>query len=60
MRERYMMEKQIITIKVTTKGDVCEMTTEEIRRWYEEKVAALFNPEFGTPEIEVKVDREEY
>ena len=52
-----MTEEQTVTIIVKTKGDVCEMSTEEIKAWYEEKVAGLFNPEFGTPEITVNVKR---
>ena len=53
------MEKQIINIKITTKGEKCEMATDEIKSWYEEKIKDLFNPEYGTPEIEIEVKREE-
>ena len=53
------MEKQTINIKITTEGDKCEMVTEAIQAWYEEKIKSLFNPEFGTPIIEVEVNREE-
>ena len=52
------MEKQTITIRIETRGDVCQMSDEEIRAWYEGKVAGLFNPEYGTPKIEVEVKRE--
>ena len=51
------MEEQTITITVKTAGEPCEMSDEEIRRWYEEKVAALFNPAYGTPRITVEVER---
>ena len=51
------MEKQIIDIKITTEGEKCEMTTEEIKSWYEEKIAGLFNKEYGIPKIEVEVKR---
>ena len=51
------MEEQIITITVKTKGEVCEMSDSEIRRWYETNVAGLFNPEYGRPEITVDVKR---
>ncbi len=51
------MEEQIITITVKTKGDVCEMSDEAIREWYEKSIAGLFNPAYGTPEIDVKVKR---
>jgi len=51
------MEEQIITITVKTSGDICEMSDEEIREWYESNVAKLFNPEYGTPEITVDVKR---
>ncbi|MBQ7173282.1 MAG: hypothetical protein IJR88_04115 [Clostridia bacterium] len=52
------MEKQTITIRIETKGEPCQMSDEEIRAWYETKVAGLFNPEYGTPKIEVDVKRE--
>ncbi|MBQ7669757.1 MAG: hypothetical protein IJS45_03440 [Clostridia bacterium] len=55
--EPKMTEEQTVTITVKTKGEVCEMSTAEIKAWYEEKVAGLFNPEFGTPEITVNVKR---
>lgn len=51
------MEEQYITVKIKTKGEKCEMTDAEIKRWYETKIAGLFDPRYGTPEIEVKVER---
>ena len=51
------METQIVTINVKTQGEVCELSTEEIKGWYKTNIAKLFNPEFGTPEIEVTVTR---
>ncbi len=51
------MEEQIITITVKTKGEKCEMSDKEIRRWYETHVAGLFDPAYGTPEITVSVVR---
>lgn len=52
------MEKQTIEIVIQTKGDVCELSDEEIKAWYEANVAKLFNPAYGTPEISVRVTRE--
>lgn len=52
------MEKQIIDIRITTQGENCEMSTEEIKAWYEEKISSIFNPEYGTPKIEIEVKRE--
>lgn len=52
------MEKQTITIRIETKGEPCQMSDEEIRSWYETKVAGLFNPAYGTPKITVEVKRE--
>ena len=52
------MEKQIINIKITTEGEKCEMSTNEIEKWYRENISTLFNPEYGTPEIEISVERE--
>lgn len=52
------MEEQIITIKIKTKGDICEMSSEEIKKWYETNILKLFNQEYGRPEITVDVKRE--
>lgn len=52
------MEEQIITIKIKTKGDICEMSSEEIKKWYETNILKLFNEEYGIPEITVDVKRE--
>lgn len=51
------MEEQIVTITVKTKGETCEMSDEEIRKWYASRVAELFNPAYGTPEIAVSLVR---
>ena len=51
------MEKQIIEITIETKGDVCEMTDDEIIAWYKTSIAQLFNPAYGTPQITVKLTR---
>ena len=51
------METQTITITVTTRGDACELGDLEIREWYRERVANLFDPANGTPEITVDVAR---
>lgn len=53
------MEEQIIKITVKTKGDVCEMSDAEIKAWYEQHLAGLFNPAYGTPEITVEVTRKQ-
>ncbi len=50
-------EEQLVTVTVRTSGEKCEMTDDEIRKWYEKNVAGLFNPEYGTPEITVRVRR---
>lgn len=51
------MENQIITVTIRTKGETCELNDKEIREWYQNKIAGLFNPAFGTPEISVDVKR---
>ena len=53
------MEEHIVTITVRTKGEKCELSTEEIREWYCAKVAGLFDPQYGTPEIAVDVQRKD-
>ena len=51
------MEKQIITIKIITEGEKCVMEDKEIVDWYKEHVEAMFNPIYGTPKIDVKLER---
>ena len=51
------MEEQVITIVVKTTGEKCVMSDIEIKKWYEENIAKLFNPNYGTPEITVDVKR---
>jgi hypothetical protein len=53
------MEEQKITVTIKTRGEKCEMTDAEIEKWYLDNIAKLFNPEYGTPVIEVKVERKE-
>ena len=50
-------EEQTITITVKTKGDPCELSDAEIKAWYENRIAALFDLRWGTPEIAVDVKR---
>ena len=56
-REDNEMEEQIVTVKIKTKGEKCEMTDAEIKDWYASHIAKLFDPAYGTPEIEVKLER---
>ena len=58
MKAGLKMEEQIITITVKTKGDLCQMSTEEIKNWYETNILKLFNLEYGKPEITVDVKRD--
>ena len=51
------MEEQIITITVRTCGEPCGLSDAEIKDWYENRIAALFDPKWGTPEITVDVKR---
>ena len=53
------MERQTVTITVKTQGEKCEMSDIQIKEWYETKIAGLFEPAFGTPEITVTVERKE-
>ncbi len=53
------MEEQIITVTIRTEGEPCELSDEEIRTWYAKRIAALFDPQWGTPEISVEVDRKQ-
>lgn len=54
------MEEQIISVKIVTKGEKCEMTDEEIIKWYEKNISSLFDRRYGTPEISVELERREY
>ena len=51
------METYEIDIRIKTQGEPCEMSLEEIRRWYEEKIRGLFDPAYGSPEISVSVEK---
>ena len=57
IKEEKPMEEQIITITVKTKGNPCELSDAEIKAWYAERVASLFDPQWGTPKITVEVTR---
>ena len=51
--------EEIITTTVTivTRGEPCEMDDAALKAWYESHIASLFNPRYGTPEIDVKIIR---
>lgn len=51
------MEKQIVKVVITTEGEKCEMSTEDIIKWYEDNISKIFNNEYGTPKIDVDVER---
>ena len=53
------MEEQVIKVTIRTKGEKCQMSDAEIKAWYEKNIAGLFDPAFGTPEIEVELKRTE-
>ncbi len=57
--EENKMEEHEITIRIRTSGEKCEMTDAEIREWYLKHVGGLFNKEYGTPDIDVTVERKE-
>ncbi len=52
------MEEQIIKITVKTKGEPCELSDKALKGWYEERIAALFDPKWGRPEITVDLERQ--
>ncbi len=51
------MEEQLIVVTIRTAGEKCEMSDEEIKRWYETRIAGLFNPDYGSPDIKVELKR---
>ena len=51
------MEEQIVTIKVVTTGEICEMSNDEIIEWYQTNIGKLFNPDYGTLQITVNLER---
>lgn len=51
-------EEQTVTVTVKTQGEPCELSDAEIKAWYAERVASLFDPRWGTPEITVDVERQ--
>jgi hypothetical protein len=50
-------EEQTVTITVRTGGEPCTLSDAQIEAWYAERIAALFDPKWGTPEIAVSVER---
>lgn len=54
------MEEQTVTITVKSRGERCELTDEELKAWYEQKIAAFFDPKLGMPEINVDVERKTF
>ncbi len=50
-------EAQTVTVTVKTQGEPCELSDTEIKDWYTKRIAALFDPQWGTPEITVDVKR---
>ena len=59
-KKENVMEEQIITVTIKTKGETCNLTDEQIKAWYETAIKNIFNPEYGTPDIDVKVERKPY
>ncbi len=53
------MEEQIITIKIRTEGEKCEMSDAQIIEWYKKSIAGIFDTRYGTPQITVELERKE-
>jgi len=51
-------ENQTVTVTIRTSGEPCELSDEQITAWYEERIASLFDPNVGKPEITVALRRE--
>lgn len=51
------MEEQVITVVIKTKGEACRLSDAEILDWYRSRIAGLFDPTYGTPEIAVQLER---
>ena len=51
------MEEHVITVKIRTKGEECELDDGQIKEWYEKNISKLFDPKYGTPEITVELER---
>ena len=58
-RKGAAMEEQIIRITIRSKGERCELSDAELKAWYEQKIAAFFDPKLGMPEINVDVERKQ-
>lgn len=52
-------ETQTVTVTVRTAGEPCELGDEAVKAWYAEKIAALFDPKWGVPEITVELERKQ-
>ena len=53
------MEEQVITVVIKTKGEACRLSDAEILDWYRSRIAGLFDPAYGMPQISVTLRREE-
>ena len=51
------MEEQTIKITIKTRGEKCDLTDEQITEWYRSRIEGFFNPEYGTPEIAIELER---
>ena len=50
-------EEQTVTVTIRTWGDKCELSDDEIREWYEDRIETLFEPNIGGHEIDVEISR---
>ncbi|MBR0508281.1 MAG: hypothetical protein IJJ86_06690 [Clostridia bacterium] len=56
-KESLPAEEQTVTVTVRSKGEPCALSDAQIQAWYAERIAALFDPKWGAPEITVSVER---
>lgn len=50
-------EQQTVTVTVRTWGEPCDLTDEQIAKWYRERIESLLDPDIGKHEVSVSVER---
>lgn len=53
------MEQQTVTVTIRTRGEKCELTDEQIKDWYRERIEGLLDPNIGGYEVSVSLERKE-
>lgn len=56
-KDACMFEQQTVTVTIRTWGKACELSDEQIATWYRDGIESLLDPNIGSHEITVSVER---